>query len=69
VAVFVTLSGDAEELEAARDIFAAIPAQGKVLHKPVTGIHGSSTLIADKNARGHKSNWAAVSKFLDAVTQ
>lgn len=66
--VFVTSAKDKGEIAAARDILAAVPSRTKRQFVPVKGgVHGSSTLIAAKNAAGATENWAAVMAFLQAV--
>jgi len=67
VPVFVTVASDAAELAGAKPIFEAVAAPGKTLYVPVTGVHGSSTLIAAKNATGVDANWAAVTAFLEKL--
>ncbi|HEX7643339.1 MAG TPA: alpha/beta hydrolase [Burkholderiaceae bacterium] len=65
---FVTQAKDKEELAKATPIFAASPAAFKVHFIPaVAGVHGSSTLRADRNAKGMAENWQAVTAFLDKV--
>lgn len=68
VPVFVTSASDKGEIAAARAILAAAPATLKVQYVPPTaGIHGSSTLIADRNPRGAEENWRAVEAFLTRI--
>lgn len=62
--VFVTSASDPKEVAAARAVLAASPAAVKVQHAPRAGVHGSSTLIPDKNPRGAEENWRAVLAFL-----
>ena len=64
--VFVTAASDAGELKAARDIAAAVQG-GATLAEPKTGVHGSSTLIAARNAAGAPANWMAVERFLASI--
>ena len=66
IPVFVTSAKDAEEEEAAKSIFDATASQKEsVLYVPEAGgVHGSSTLRADRNAEGAEENWAAVLAFL-----
>jgi len=67
IPVFVTSSSDAEEIAAARTIAAAVPG-GKADHYvPPSGVHGSSTLIAEKDPKGAEANWAGVMAFLKKV--
>ncbi len=68
VPVFVTQASDKEETEQSRRIFQAVAtptARDKVLFIPRRqGVHGSSTLRVDRNARGAEENWQAVLGFL-----
>ena len=69
VPVFVTAAKDTGELKAARAIFDAVPASGKVFAVPASaGVHGSSTLIAKRNPGGAEDNWKPVLAFLGKVT-
>lgn len=69
IPVFVTSTKDPLEITAAKAIFDAVPAADKVQAIPaVTGVHGSSTLIADRNPKGAEDNWRPVLKFLARVT-
>ena len=65
--VFVTSASDGGEIAAARKILAASPAAVKVQFTPKAGVHGSSTLRDDSNARGAAENWAAVEAFLSRL--
>ncbi len=66
--VFVTSAAEAGEIAEAKAIFDAAPSSGKARFVPKSGgVHGSSTLIARRNARGAEENWAAVLAFLDGV--
>jgi len=68
VPVFVTSAKEAGEIAAAKAIIDASPAQTKVRYVPPTaGVHGSSTLIPDRNAQGAEENWRAVEAFLNQV--
>ena len=68
--LFVTSAKDGEEIEAAKAIFDASPSTAKTRFVPkIGGVHGSSTLIAARNAKGAEENWAAVLAFLDGVTK
>jgi pimeloyl-ACP methyl ester carboxylesterase len=66
IPVFITSAKDAEEEEAARSIYEAVAdRKDRVLFVPKAGgVHGSSTLRADRNAEGAEENWAAVLGFL-----
>ncbi len=68
VPVFVTSAKEAGEIAAAKSIIDASPAAIKVRYVPPTaGVHGSSTLIPDRNGRGAEENWRAVEAFLNRV--
>ncbi len=69
VPVFVAVSSDPSELTAARSIYARVPSTAKTLYVPSNGIHGSSTLIADRNPKGAEANWAKVAAFLASVAK
>jgi dienelactone hydrolase len=70
VPVFVSFANNAEERTAARAVFEAVPAQKKLLANPSAGgVHGSSTLIASRNAAGSAAMWKQVLTFLDSVAR
>lgn len=63
--VFVTSAKDADEIAAAKAILGAVPGADKTQFVPgIAGVHGSSTLIDARNAKGAAENWAAVDAFL-----
>ena len=63
--LFVTSAMDAEEVAAAQKIVDASPSKNKTRFVPkLGGVHGSSTLIAEKNPAGKDENWQAVQTFL-----
>src|SRR5579863_5388608 len=63
--IFVTSAKDAEEVDAAKSILAASPSKQKTQFIPETaGVHGSSTLRADRDPKGEAENWRAVESFL-----
>jgi dienelactone hydrolase len=64
VPIFVTSASEAGEIAEAKAIIDAAPAKVKVQYRPKTGIHGSSTLRADRNPYGAAENWQAVEQFL-----
>ena len=65
VPVFVDQASDPEELAASKAILAVVPGPDKQLFVPrVAGVHGSSTLREDRNAKGAAENWDAVLAFL-----
>jgi dienelactone hydrolase len=66
--VFVDSALDNEEIDAARAIVKAVPGSSAVQFVPKRGgVHGSSTLRADRNPKGAEENWQAVEKFLGGV--
>jgi pimeloyl-ACP methyl ester carboxylesterase len=65
--VYISVGGDPSELRKAKPVFDAVAASKKVLHIPKAGVHGSSTLITDRNPSGAAANWTAVEKFLDNI--
>jgi dienelactone hydrolase len=66
VPIFVTSAKDPDEIDSAKSILAPSPAKIKVQFVPlIAGVHGSSTLIADKNRVGASENWKAVEEFLN----
>lgn len=68
VPVFITSAKSKEEVEEAKGIFNAVAAAKKTQFVPqVAGVHGSSTLRKDRNAKGVDENWAAVRAFLDSL--
>jgi len=63
--IFVTSAKAPDEIVSAKAILDAAPAAIKVQFVPrIAGVHGSSTLRADRNPRGADENWAAVKEFL-----
>jgi pimeloyl-ACP methyl ester carboxylesterase len=65
VPVFITSALDSKEIETARAIAAAVPGGKATQFVPTKGgVHGSSTLRADRNPKGAQENWNAVEKFL-----
>jgi dienelactone hydrolase len=65
--VFVTSASTPAEIAAARTILAAVRSPAKVQYVPKAGVHGSSTLIADRNPAGARAAWVAVRSFLAKV--
>lgn len=66
--LFVTSAKDAGEIAAAKALSLASPSAHKRDHVPESGgVHGSSTLIASRNAEGAEQNWRAVLAFLTEV--
>ena len=65
--VFVTSAADAEETAAAGALLVAVDGAPKRQYRPTIGVHGSSTLRADRNPRGAAACWAALTGFLDEV--
>jgi len=68
IPVFVTSAKDAEEIGEARKIVESTASSAKTQFIPkVGGVHGSSTLRDDRNAKGAAENWQAVLAFLATV--
>lgn len=68
VPVFVTQGMEADELAQSQPVFDAVASEHKRLFKPrLAGIHGASTLRADRNSKGASENWQAVTLFLDSL--
>jgi dienelactone hydrolase len=67
VPVFVDSAADAEEERAARAIVDAARSRLKVDYVPKAGVHGSSTLRADRDPAGAAENWSAVTAFLARI--
>ena len=66
VPVYVTSAKDEQEIDAAKSILAASPSREKMQFVPrIAGMHGSSTLRADRNPAGEAENWRAVEEFLN----
>jgi dienelactone hydrolase len=64
--VFVTSAQEGGEIEAAMVLLNAVPGAGKRQFEPAKGgVHGASTLIAERNPGGAEDAWAAVNDFLD----
>jgi dienelactone hydrolase len=68
VPVFITQAADRDEIESAKDIFQRVASSDKTQFVPAKGgVHGSATLMLDKNPAGAEENWQAVLRFLDHV--
>jgi dienelactone hydrolase len=67
IPVFVDSAANADEIEAAKTIAAAVPGGRATQYVPVAGVHGSSTLITAKNPKGADANWQAALAFLKRV--
>lgn len=68
VPVFVTSAKSVGEVAAAKAIVAVVPGTGNIQAVPaIAGVHGSSTLIIDRNPSGAEDNWRAVEAFLKRV--
>ena len=66
--IFVTSAKEAGEIAAAKALIDAAPSTVKSQFVPrIGGVHGSSTLRADRNAKGAEENWDAVRAFLARV--
>ncbi len=65
VPVFIDQAVDGEEVRRSRAILEAVATPDRTQFVPTRGgVHGSSTLRADRNARGADENWTAVFAFL-----
>jgi len=64
IPIFADSAADSDEVTQARTILDASPSQRKTRYVPYHGIHGSSTLLADRDPLGAAENWRAVSAFL-----
>ncbi|MCD2322616.1 alpha/beta hydrolase [Sphingomonas sp. IC-56] len=68
VPIFVTSAQDGREIDAARAVIDAAPAETEVHFVPkLGGVHGSSTLLRERNPEGAEPTWKAVLAFLDDV--
>lgn len=68
VPIFVTAAQNPDEQKAARAILAASPAKQKTYGIPRKGgVHGSATLIKERNPDGAEENWKSVTGFLDKL--
>jgi dienelactone hydrolase len=68
--IFATSAKESDEIAAAKAILAAAPSKMKTQFIPqIAGVHGSSTLRADRNPKAAEENWAAVKAFLTALPQ
>lgn len=67
VPVYVSVGSNPDEVREARPIFEAVGAKLKTLYVPKSGVHGSSTLIPDRNPGGAVDNWASVERFLNSL--
>jgi dienelactone hydrolase len=66
--VFVDTAKDPVEIARGKRILDAVASKNKTQFEPGTaGVHGSSTLRADRNPRGADENWKAVSQFLSQL--
>ncbi len=66
--LFVTSAKNGDEIAAAKALVAASPSSNKRQYVPkIGGVHGSSTLISARNAKGAEENWRAVTSFLGEV--
>ena len=67
VPTYITSSSDPEEIAKARALAEKVPGGRAEQYVPVTGVHGSSTLIAAKDPKGAEANWASALAFLKKV--
>lgn len=61
---YVTSASEAGEVAAARSILAVSPSRAKRQFVARRGVHGSSTLLVDRDPQGASENWEAVESFL-----
>lgn len=68
VPVYVTSARDDEEIAAAKGIVDATASSSRTQFVPkIAGVHGSSTLRADRDPKGMDENWQAVMAFLGGL--
>jgi alpha-beta hydrolase superfamily lysophospholipase len=67
--VYISVGSDPGELRQAKPIYDAVSIKDKVLNVPKVGIHGASTLIAERNPAGAAANWSSVERFLAGIDQ
>jgi dienelactone hydrolase len=65
IPVLVDSARSPDEIAAAKSLLDAVPAAGKIQIVPQTGgVHGASTLRADRDPAGAEENWRGVLTFL-----
>ncbi len=64
IPIFADSAADADEVAQARAILDASPSEQQTRYVPHQGIHGSSTLLEDRDPLGAGENWRQVSAFL-----
>lgn len=64
VPVFITSENEAANLAYATQVFDAAGSRHKVHYSAKYAVHGSSTLLADRNPKGAAVTWQVVMKFL-----
>lgn len=64
VPVFITSENSADAVANATKIFDAVASSNKVHYSAKYAVHGSSTLLADRNPKGAAVTWQVVMKFL-----
>lgn len=64
VPVFITSENSADAVANATKIFEAVASSNKVHYSAKYAVHGSSTLLADRNPKGANVTWQVVMKFL-----
>jgi dienelactone hydrolase len=67
VPVFIDSAADKEEIANGKSILAAVSSKQKQQYVPRNGVHGASTLRADKNPSGVDDNWSALYAFLKSL--
>lgn len=64
VPVFITSENSADAVANATKIFDAVASSNKVHYSAKYAVHGSSTLLAERNPKGAAVTWQVVAKFL-----
>jgi len=64
VPVFITSENSTDAVANATKIFDAVASGNKVHYSAKYAVHGSSTLLADRNPKGAEVTWQVVMKFL-----
>ena len=64
VPVFITSENSADAVAKATKIFDAVASTNRVHYSAKYAVHGSSTLLADRNPKGAAVTWQVVLKFL-----
>lgn len=65
IPIFITGGTSEQEVAKGEMIYASLTGEHKIYHRPKNGVHGSSTLMENRNPDGYQENWDAVLQFLD----